>query len=171
MKPAASPLQRRLRWLAPLLCALALWLPAAAMAQAPGFSAADQADIQNFTLNEDVFNRLQAVVEQGRAMHIKKTQLDMSKVHSLDDMAKQLVAANPKVKPLLASHGFTPRQFLVANLTLVRTVVLMQSAQGSKQEKAMESRLNPANVRFYKAHKAQMDALVHPAASASSASP
>lgn len=163
----------RLRWLALALCVLVLLLPAMAVAQTPRLSAADRADIQAFTINSDVFQRLQNVVTQARAMHIKRSHLDMGHVHSLSGMAKEMVAADPRIKPLLAKNGFTPRQFLVADLALVETVMTMQRFQGTPQAKAAESQLNPANVRFYKAHKAAMDRLVHPmpAAPASSASP
>ncbi|HET8554158.1 MAG TPA: hypothetical protein VFL78_04960 [Rhodanobacteraceae bacterium] len=156
------------RWFATCLFTLVLLLPALAMAQVPGISAADRADIQNFTLNEDVVGRLKGVMTEGRAMHIKKSHLDMAKVHSLDDMADQIVSADPRIKPLLAKHGFTPRQFLVANLALVGTVMTVRYAEKSGKEKALESQLNPANVSFYKKHKAAMDALVNPPAPAAS---
>lgn len=168
MNPYASfrhPQARR--WLVACLFSLVLLLPALAMAQTQGLSAADRADVQNFTLNQDVLNRLKAVMTEGRAMNIKKSHLDMTKVHSLDDMADQIVAADPRIKPLLAKHGFTPRQFLVANLALVGTVMTVRYAEKSGHEKAMESQLNPANVRFYKAHKTTMDALVNPTSASS----
>lgn len=157
-------------WLLAAACAGSLLLPSAATAQA-ALTAADRADIEAFTFNTAVFHRLQAVVEQARGMAIQRSQLDMSQVHSLDDMANQLVAADPRIRTLLAQHGFTPRQFLVANLALVSTVVTLEQAAGTPQEQAVEARLNPANVRFYKAHKAAMEALVHMHLSVSPAPP
>lgn len=153
-------------WLIACLCVLALSVPLSAMAQQPGLSAADRADIKAFTIDADVFGRLKAVVEKGRSMHIKRSKMDMRKVHSLDDMAKQLVKADPRVTKLLAAHGFTPRQFLVADLATVGTVMAMQRAQAAGKVAAVEAQLNPANVQFYKAHKAEMDALVRPAPAA-----
>ncbi len=150
------------RWLAACFVLLALLLPGMALAQAPGLSAADRADVQNFNLNDDVFSRLQAVTSEGRAMHINKSHLDMSKVHSLDDMAKQMVAADPRIKPLLAKHDFTPRQFLVANMALVGTVMAMRYGEKNGKEKAVESQLNPNNVSFYKSHKAAVDKMIRP---------
>ncbi|HEX7339686.1 MAG TPA: hypothetical protein VF271_07095 [Rhodanobacteraceae bacterium] len=151
-------------WFFACLCALAFLLPAMAAAQAPGLSAADRADIQAFTINNDVFQRLSTVMTQARAMHVKRSPLDMSKVHSLADMAQQMVASDPRIKPLLAKYGFTPRQFLVANMAVVGTTITLDHFAGTPQEKAVEGQLNPANVAFYKAHKAQMDALLHSAA-------
>ncbi len=156
--PSSS--SRHARWLCSALCALCLLLPAFAMAQSPALTAADRADIKAFTITPDVFSRLQAVVAEAQKMHIKRARPDMSNVHSLDDVAHQLVATDPRIKPLLAKNGFTPRQFLVANLALVSTVVVMEQAAGTPQGKAAQSQLNPANVRFYKQHKAAMDALV-----------
>lgn len=163
-RPARSRRLPWLRWLLPAWCALALAVPALALAQASPLTAADRADIQAFTITADVLARLKAVVAQARDVHIKRAQPDMANVHSLDDMARQLVATDPRIKPLLAKHGFTPRQLLVANLALVSTVVTMEQVAGTPQEKAVESHLNPANVRFYKQHKAAMEALVHPPA-------
>lgn len=148
------------------LCILAFWLPGLALAQAPGLNAADRADIQAFTINNDVFQRLSTVMTQARALQIKRSPLDMSKVHSLDDMAKQMVASDPRIKPLLAKYGFTPRQFLVANMAVVGTTMTLERYVGTPQEASVESQLNPANVAFYKAHKAAMDALLQPAPAA-----
>jgi hypothetical protein len=141
------------------LILLGLVFSAASVAQgAPQrFSAADRAEIAGFTLNMDVLNRLQAVTSEGRAMHLAKSRLDMSKVHSLDDMATQLVAVDPRIKPLLAKHGFTPHQFLVANLALVGTAMTMRMERDPQMAKRVDkSDLNQANMRFYKAHEAQI---------------
>lgn len=169
MNPSAPTRHSQVRpWFAACLFTLVLLLPVMAMAQVPGLSAADRADIRNFTLNEDVVGRLKDVMTEGRAMNIKKSHPDMTKVHSLDDMANQIVSADPRIKPLLAKHGFTPRQFLVADLSLVSTAMTVRYAEKSGQQKAMESHLNPANVRFYKEHKASVDALLNAPASAAS---
>lgn len=170
MKSFASMRRSPIRgWFAACLFTLVLLLPAMAMAQVPGLSAADSADIHDFTLNQDVVGRLKDVMTEGRAMNIKKSHLDMTRVHSLDDMADQIVTADPRIKPLLAKHGFTPRQFLVANLALVSTVMTVRYAEKSGNPKALEGQLNPANVRFYKEHKASLDALVNSPAPAASA--
>lgn len=153
---------RRVRW---LVCLLVLLVPIAGMAQS-ALTAADRAEVKAFTFNNDVFTRLQKVVTQTRDMHIKRGQMDMSKVHSLDDLAKQLVASDSRTKPLLATHGFTPHQFLVANLALVATVGPLHAAQTPQQRERVKSQLNPVNVRFYEAHKTQMNQLVFPAGAA-----
>lgn len=155
------------RWFAVCLFMLIGAAPALAMAQAPGLNATDRADIKAFTLTDGVFQRLQAVTTEGRALHVNKHRLDMRKVHSLDDMAKQLTAADPRVEPLLARHGFTPRQFLVANMALIGTVMAMKYGERTGHVKAVESQLNPANVSFYQSHKAAIDKMLQAAAKAS----
>ncbi|RAP59189.1 hypothetical protein [Oleiagrimonas sp. MCCC 1A03011] len=144
-----------LRWAALLL----LLAPVLGMAQGVSqrLSASDRAEISNFQLNQDVLARLQAVTADGKAMHVKKSQLDMSKVHSLDDMADQLVSVDPRIKPLLSKHGFTPHQFVVANLALVGTAMAVRMERDPKMAKYIDtSKLNQHNVQFYKSHEAQI---------------
>ncbi|KGI77319.1 hypothetical protein LF63_0110560 [Oleiagrimonas soli] len=138
---------------------LMLLAPALGMAQGVSqrLNAADRAEIANFQLNQDVLARLQAVTADGQSMHIKKSQLDMSKVHSLDDMADQLVAVDPRIQPMLAKHGFTPHQFVVANLALVGTAMAVQMQRDPKMAQYVESdKLNQHNVDFYKSHESQI---------------
>src|SRR5699024_8734921 len=98
---------------------------APAFAQVAQLTPSDHAAIHDFNLDTDVLHRLQAVTAKVHALHIDKTRLDTSKVHSLDDMAEQLLAVDPRIKSILADNGFTARQFLVANLALVSTVMMV----------------------------------------------
>lgn len=163
MNPAISLSPRPLRRFGCLLFVLLCMLPLTAMAQVPSLSAADRADVQAFTFNEDVFGRLQQVVAQAQALDLKRGQVDMNRVHSLADLAAQMVASDPRTKPLLTKYGFTPRQFLVANLALVTTVLPLQQARTPQQREAVEGKLNPANVRFYEAHKDAMVQMLYAA--------
>jgi hypothetical protein len=146
---------RMMQWLVMLL----VLLPALSLAQsAPQqLSAADRAEVGQFQLNQDVLSRLQAVTSEGQSMHIRKSRLDMSRVHSLDDMADQLTAIDPRIKPLLAKHGFTPHQFVVANMALVGTAMAVRMERDPKMAKYIDtSKLNQHNLAFYKAHEAQI---------------
>ncbi|MDA3913686.1 hypothetical protein [Oleiagrimonas sp.] len=150
-------------WMAFALVLLAVLLPATLMAQGTPhmLTAADRAEVAGFKLNTNVLDRLQAVTSEGRAMHLKKRRPDMSQVHSLDDMAQQLTAVDPRIKPLLARHGFTPHQFVVANMALVRTAMAVRMQQDPRMSKYVDmSKLDPGNLRFYKAHKSQIDAMM-----------
>jgi len=118
---------------------------------------ADRAEIAHFKLDVDVLARLQAVVAESRRMQVRRGQLDMSQVHSLDDMAQQLVSVDPRIKPLLARHGFTPHQFVVANLALV-TTAMAESMKNDPGASAVPP--DTANMRFYEHHEAQVNRLL-----------
>lgn len=142
-----------------------LWvLPSMAMAQGQALTAADSVEIASFTLTPDVLQRMQAVTTEGKAMKTKQAALDMSKVHSLDDMAAQMVAVDPRIKPLLAKHGFTPHQFMVANLALINAVMAV-NAQNNPQMAGQgdKSTYNAGNVAFYEAHRDAINAMLQQA--------
>jgi hypothetical protein len=146
-----------------VLCGLCLlMLPATAMAQArQTMTPADQAEIASFKLDEGVLTRMAALTADGRGMQIKKAQLDMARIHSLDDMATQVVAADPRIEPLMRKHGFTPHQFLVANLALVSAAMAATMQADPEMAKHVDaSKVNMDNVRFYQAHQAEVDRLM-----------
>lgn len=145
-----------------LLCALLVMLaalPSLAMAQsaAQSLGPADRAEIAHFQLNTDVLARLQAVVAESRRMEVRRGQLDMSQVHSLDDMARQLVAVDPRIQPLLERNGFTPHQFVVANLALVTTAMAVSMKRNPGGGSVPT---DTANMRFYEHHEAQINRLL-----------
>jgi hypothetical protein len=147
------------RWLVAALLLVLVALPTSVLAQsaAQRLGPADRAEIANFRLDVDVLARLQAVVAESRRMQVRRGQLDMSQVHSLDDMAHQLVTVDPRIKPLLARHGFTPHQFVVANLALVTTAM----AVSMKRDPGGASMpTDTANMRFYEHHEAQINRLL-----------
>lgn len=145
------------------LC-LALVLSPLAMAQGQMLTPADQVEIATFTLTTDVLQRMQAVTTEGKAMKTKHAALDMSKVHSLDDMATQMVAVDPRIKPLLAKHGFTAHQFVVANLALINAV-MAANAQNNPEMAGQgdKSTYNAANVAFYEAHRDAINTMMQQA--------
>lgn len=152
------------RLLALAAICLLFCLPSLAMAQGQVLTAADRAEIASFTLTTDVITRLQGVTTDGQAMHTKHAALDMSQVHSLDDMANQMAAVDPRITPLLAKHGFTPHQFVVANLALVNAVTAANAANNPGMAgQGDRSTFNPANVVFYEAHRDAINALMQQA--------
>ncbi|MGC1549343.1 MAG: hypothetical protein WA777_12510 [Rhodanobacter sp.] len=131
------------------------------------FTPADKAAIAHYTLNEDVFNRLLAVVADAHTQGIDKEphQPDMSKVHSLDDLTNQIVGADPRIAPMLSKHGFTPRDYMLANMAMTNAVMASEAKQNPQIAGYIDpSQQNAANVSFYEAHKAQLDALRQPPA-------
>jgi hypothetical protein len=134
-------------------------LPASVLAQSATqrLGPDDRAEIAHFRLDTDVLARLQAVVTESQRVHLRRGRLDMSQVHSLDDMARQLVAVDPRIKQLLARNGFTPHQFVVANLALVSTAMAVSM---KRDPHASSVPPDNANMRFYESHEAQINRLL-----------
>lgn len=140
---------------------LALLVPVWASAQgAPAIPAADKQAIKAYTLNQDVFDRLIAASEDAKAEHIEAQPADMSKVHNLDDLAAQSITANPQLAAVVKKQGFTPREFMLANLALMNAGAAVAAKTNPELAKHIDqSRINPANVSFYEAHQAQIEKL------------
>jgi|GEM_PF-948899 len=147
-----------------LLALVLLLAPLLAQAQgAPALPAADQQTIHNYNLNEDVFNRLVAATKEARAEGIKQQQQpgDPSRIHNLDDLAAQAVSGDPRIGPLIKKYGFTPREFLLANIALMNAAMVVQSkSQPELASQIDPSKVNQANVSFFEAHQAQILALM-----------
>ena len=155
IRPAILTGATRHGWLLRLGVLLLAAVPAVALAQSDmqHLKPADRAEIASFKLDTDVLARLQAVVAESHRMSVRKAPLDMTRVHSLDDMARQLVAVDPRIQPLLARNGFTPHQFVVANLALVTAAIAVNmKRQGGQAANVPET----ANMRFYERHEAQI---------------
>ncbi|KRE95001.1 hypothetical protein ASG87_17120 [Frateuria sp. Soil773] len=152
-----------MRVLLPLLAVLVSIVPLWAQAQvaAPGLPEADKQAIASYNLNEDVFNRLVAATKEARAQGIKPQQPPANaQVHNLDDLANQAVGSDPRIAPLIKKHGFTPREFLLANIALMNAALVVQSrSQPEMAQYIDQSKVNKANVSFYEAHQSQIAAL------------
>jgi hypothetical protein len=128
-----------------------------------GLPDADKQQIKNYTLNDDVFNRLAAATREARASGIQpQAAPDASKVHSLDDLAAQAMASDARIPALVKKYGFTPREFMVANIALMNAVMSVQA----RDDPALSNNLNkvwvnPDNLRFVDSHRAQVAALLH----------
>lgn len=129
-------------------------------ASGPELPAADQQAIKNYTLNEDVLGRLLAVTKEARAQNIRPQPApDPSKVHSLDDLANYAVGSDAKLGPLVKKHGFTPREFLLANLALMNAALAVQARNDPNLAKTIDqSKVNTANVAFFESHQQQIAA-------------
>lgn len=138
--------------------------------QAPGTAPftlpeADKQAIKNYTLNDDVFNRLIAATKEARADKIKPQSAppDPAKVHTLDDLANQAMSSDPRILPLIKKHGFTPREFMLANLALINAAMAAQAKSNPNLAGQIDqTKINQANVAFFEAHQAQLAALSQP---------
>lgn len=145
---------------------LALVLGAVPLVQAqtapPGLPQADKQQIKEYTLTDDVFGRLSAATREARATGIPPQGApDQTKVHSLDDLANQAMAADPRIPALVKKYGFTPREFMLANIALMNAIMAVQA----RNDPALSGNLNQAwvnanNIRFVESHQAEVQALL-----------
>jgi hypothetical protein len=123
---------------------------------------ADKQQIKQYTLTDDIFNRLAAATREARTSGIPpQAAPDPSKVHSLNDLANQAMAADPRIPALVKKYGFTPREFMLANLALMNAIMAVQA----RNDPAMSSNLNQTwvnadNIRFVESHQADVQALL-----------
>jgi hypothetical protein len=166
------------RYILAALLATAAVTPAAVFAQqaAPADSsapaanpasqipAADKQAIQNYNLNDDVFSRIVKVSQEAKKEGIKPkdAKTDFSKIHSLDDLAAQVTAADPRIEPLIKKYGFTPREFLLANLAVTNAAIASEAKSNPQMAAYVDqSKVNQKNVAFYESHKAQINSLMN----------
>jgi len=133
-----------------------------AQATPPGLSQSDKQEIKKYTLNDDVFGRLAAATREARATGIPPQGApDSSKVHSLSDLANQAMAADPRIPALVKKYGFTPREFMLANIALMNAIMAVQA----RNDPALSGNLNQVwvnadNIRFVEAHQSDVQALL-----------
>ena len=120
---------------------------------------ADRQAIIQYNLTDDNFNRLIAATKEARAQNIKPSEsaVDPSKVHSLDDLANQVTASDPRIAPLIKKNGFTPREFLLVNLAISNAAMAIQAQSSPEEAKYIDqSKVNKANVAFVESHRQQI---------------
>lgn len=162
MKTRTTLRKRLIHSLLALMGAMLLLAPLWAQAQqVPVLTTADKQAIAKYTLNEDNFTRLIGASKDAHNAGIKPQQpKDFSNVRNLDDLANLPVAQDKRIAPLLQKYGFTPREFLLANLALMNAGIAVQAKSNPEAAKYMDkSRVNAANVSFYEAHEPQIAAL------------
>ena len=131
--------------------------------QGPELPEADKQAILQYNVTEDSFSRLAATTEEARKSGIKpnESHADFSKVKSLDELADTVVASDPRIKPLITKHGFTPREFLLVNIALSNAAMAIQAQSNPEQAKLVDpTKINTANVAFVNAHRQQISALM-----------
>ncbi|GAA0910670.1 hypothetical protein GCM10009552_22930 [Rothia nasimurium] len=125
--------------------------------------ASDKQAIQDYNLNDDVFNRIVKVSQEAKKQGIqpKNAQTDFSKIHSLDDLAKQITDSDPRIGPLIKANGFTPREFLLANLAVTNAAIASEAKSNPQLAGYVDqSKVNQKNVAFYESHKDKINALM-----------
>lgn len=146
--------------------ALVLVLGVAPLAHAQmlpsGLPDADKQQIKQYTLNDDVFGRLAAATREARATGIPpQAAPDPGKVHNLDELAAQAMASDPRIPVLVKKYGFTPREFMLANIALMNAVMAVQARNNA----ALSSNLNQVwinadNIRYVEGHQSEVQSLM-----------
>ncbi|WP_430390560.1 hypothetical protein [Dyella sp. 20L07] len=127
-----------------------------------GLPEADKQQIKSYTLNDDVFNRLVAATKEARTSGIPpQAAPDPAKVHSLNDLATQAMASDPRIPALVKKYGFTPREFMLANIALTNALLAVQArSDPATANNLNQVWVNPDNIRFVDGHQAQIAALM-----------
>lgn len=149
---------------APLAQAQSAPAPVApAQAAPPSLPQADKQQIKQYKLTDDNFGRLAAATREAKATGIPpQAAPDPSKVRSLDDLANQAMAADPRIPVLVKKYGFTPREFMLANIALMNAIMAVQArSDPSLSRNLNQTWVNADNIRFVEAHQAEVQALLH----------
>jgi hypothetical protein len=111
-------------------------------------SSTDEATLAQHVLNEDELNRLAALMEDAK-VHGQGASVNMTDANSLDSVAAR-VDAEPGAHTLLASHGFTAREYVITVLSTLRVAMKAQMGEAT----------NTPNAAFYRAHQSQIDRMM-----------
>ena len=147
----------------PLVHAQSAPEPAAPAQMAPpSLPQADKQQIKQYKLTDDNFGRLAAATREAKATGIPpQAAPDATRVHSLDDLANQAMAADPRIPALVKKYGFTPREFMLANIALMNAIMAVQArSDPSLSSNLNQTWVNADNIRFVEAHQAEVQALL-----------
>lgn len=128
----------------------------------PSLPQADKQQIKQYKLTDDVFGRLAAATREARASGIPpQAAPDASKVRSLDDLTNQAMSADPRIPVLVKKYGFTPREFMLANIALMNAIMAVQARNDpSLSGNLNQTWVNADNIRFIESHQAEVQALL-----------
>jgi hypothetical protein len=156
--------KRRILSLAAVAAALVLGGAPPAAAQAG--SSDDAQAIAGYTLSMDKLTAfrdatldLKKAVEGDAEMAARAEAWDQAddEHQTLTELAGR-IESEPKLKAALASHGLTAREYMLVQLATVQAM-MAESLLGMKQA-TLPAGVNPKNVEFVKAHKAELQELL-----------
>ena len=137
------------------LVALALGLESV-QAQEGGWSARDAAELKSYTLTMDKMRRTSAATSALEQLRQTREDEDDDTPQSIDAMAQRINAV-PEARAVLAKHKFTAREYAVALVASAQAASAAElEAAGHKADGIPVSR---QQVEFYKANKAELDAM------------
>jgi hypothetical protein len=140
-----------------VLLALALGLDfESVQAQEGGWSARDAAELKSYTLTMDKMRRTSEATAALEQLRQTREEEDDDTPQSIDAMAQRINAV-PEARAVLAKHKFTAREYAVALVASAQAASAAElEAAGHKADGIPVSR---QQVEFYKANKAELDAM------------
>lgn len=137
-----------------LALSLATAVPASHAASA---SAADMAALQHFTLTDDFLGRYLAVQKDIAKDPCRLGMISLLKGRERSlEQAAAAYDAQPGVHAMLASHGLTARKAIMGMSVLMAAAMQDLSAQHPGMVQGGGMAVSPANMAFYRAHKARI---------------
>ena len=83
---------------------------------------------------------------------------NMNNAQSLDDMERGIAAFTPMARAL-KREGLTPREYAKFMLSMLQAGMIYGFSQGKVDYAKLPAGVNPENVKFIAAHKAELDAM------------
>jgi hypothetical protein len=83
---------------------------------------------------------------------------NMNDAKSLDDM-ERTIAAFPPMARALKREGLAPREFSKFMLAFLQAAMIHGFSQGKVDFAKLPAGVNPENIKFIAAHKAELDAM------------
>lgn len=137
-----------------LLIVATLALTGPAFAAGGDLSPADLNALKSYTLSMDKINGMQAAMDEA-----KKSGME-NKMHNVGDSAKSLAEMEAKVKAIpgamaiFAKHGLSAHDIVVMPFALMDASMCVQYPTAAPK---LADRVSPAQIAFYKQHKAEID--------------
>ena len=103
---------------------------------------------------EKLIERMQALEEEIDASEDEGD----SNNETLADM-EAVMKKNPAAMRILASEGLTPREYTLCLMALFQAALAEGFSQGKLDLDKLPAGINPANIRFVREHKAELEAL------------
>ncbi|MFB3922597.1 MAG: hypothetical protein ACE145_12805 [Terriglobia bacterium] len=132
--------------------------------QAQGSASAEQREARAYRLTMEKINQYAAATKSLRKLASSDAKAcsaisrdDENEGGSLNEQAKRIEAAYPKVIPVLKAQGLTVREFLL--LTAVQLQAGLAAHGRSMGVKELAPDVNPENVAFMEQHKKELDAI------------
>lgn len=140
---------------------------AAASPSKPNAADPDVKEIANYKLTMDAvrkFAQASRTMKQLGKKHSEDDQDDQEddsdNSESIDDMEAK-IASEPAARKAIEAAGLSVREYVVITFALLQSGIAQYAVdQGADPAKiARDAGINPANVTFYKEHKAEIEAL------------